>query len=229
MIAQHMGDFMREYTTARTIFGILEFVAWVAVVGGIIVAIMGASAATGFSGRSAGLMGSIPGFIMAFLGIIAVATVQFYRAGVDTAEMTGKMLQISKEQLQLTKEAQKASFAAKGAPATPATAKAPEPATTPADFDPVKLAERKPNGQDAATNVEAATSTVYQYKVEHQGETIGLANGKAIWGGQAFDTVDAAKEYVTSVKGSGRTEPIVASPDDRPQLTANRAVPQGLS
>lgn len=220
---------MREYTTARTIFGILEFVAWVAVVGGIVVAIMGASAATGYSGSSAGLMGAIPGFIMAFLGIIAVATVQFYRAGVDTAEMTGKMLQISKEQLQLTKEAKKASFAAKAAPVKPAAAKPAEPATTPADFDPVKLAERKPSGQDATAKVEAAPNASYRYQVEHMGETIALERGKASWGGQSFDTVDAAKDYVTSVKGSGSPEPIDASPDDRPQLTANRAVPQGLS
>lgn len=224
-----MGDFMREYTTARTIFGILEFVAWVAIVGGIIFAITGASAATGFSGRSAGLLGAVPGLLFAFIGIIAVAIVQSSRANVDTAEMTGKMLQISKEQLQLTKDAQKASFAVKAAPAKPAATKPAEPATNPTDFDPVKLAERKPNGQDAPPKVEAATNTVYQYKVEHQGETIGLANGKAIWGGQSFDTVDAAKEYVTSVKGNGRAEPIVASPDDRPQLTANRAAPQGLS
>lgn len=102
---------MREYSTARTIFGLVEIVAWTAVVAGGIAGFVGATAATGFSGRSAGFMGAIPGFAIAFFGIIAVATVQFYRAGVDTAEMTGRMLQISKEQLQLAKEAQKASFA----------------------------------------------------------------------------------------------------------------------
>ena len=88
-------------------------------------------------------MGSIPGFIMAFLGIIAVATVQFYRAGVDTAEMTGKMLQISKEQLQLTKEAQKASFAAKAAPAKPAVAKTVETASPPGTQATHRLAASK--------------------------------------------------------------------------------------
>lgn len=101
---------MREYTTARTIFGILEFIAWAAVIGGVIFALVGASATTGFSRSSAGLLGALPGMWIAFVGILAVATVQFFRAGVDTAEMTGKMLKIAEQQLKIAKGESVADF-----------------------------------------------------------------------------------------------------------------------
>ena len=50
---------MRSYETARTIFGILEFVAWTAVVAGLIAAFAGANAASYYSGSSAGLLGEL--------------------------------------------------------------------------------------------------------------------------------------------------------------------------
>ena len=94
---------MRNYSTARTIFGILEFVAWTAVVIGIIVAIMVASAGGYYTGSAFSLAGAIPGLILSLLGLIGAAIVQNCRAGVDTAEMTGKMLKISEQQLQLSR------------------------------------------------------------------------------------------------------------------------------
>ena len=104
----------RSYETARTIFGILEFVAWTAVVVGIIAAFAAASATGSSFGRSAGMavfLAAIPGVILSVVGLIAAAMVQNARAGVDSAEMSGHMLKIAEEQLKLSKEAHKASFA----------------------------------------------------------------------------------------------------------------------
>lgn len=129
----------RSYETARTIFGILEFVAWTAVVVGIIAA-FAASSATGSSfGRSAGMavfLAAVPGIALSVVGLIAAALVQNCRAGVDSAEMSGHMLKIAEEQLKISKEAHKASLAQSASfaqvqksPAKPATPVA-EPASS---------------------------------------------------------------------------------------------------
>lgn len=224
-----MEAILREYTTARTIFGIIEFVAWIAVIIGIVMAVSGSGSGSYAFRSGAGLIGALPGLVLSLLGIIAVGAAQFFRAGVDTADMTGHILAISKEQLKIAKDAQKAGFAAEAIPAKPTAVKAPEPATTPSNADPAKLGEQMWKDQGQSEKIEAPPSASYQYQVEHQGETIMLERGKANWGGQSFDSVDAAKEYVTRVKGNGRAQPIVPSPNDRPVLTAKRDVPKGLS
>lgn len=92
------------------LFGFLEFVAWTAVVLGIGVALFGASAGGSIGGRGpaaagtlAAVGGALPGIILSVVGLIGAAMAQFARAGVDTAEMTGKMLEIARKQIDATK------------------------------------------------------------------------------------------------------------------------------
>ena len=223
-----MGEFMREYTTARTIFGILEFIAWVAVAGGLLFALVGASAATGFSGSSAGLIGAVPGLLFAFIGIIAVAIVQSSRANVDTAEMTGKMLQISKEQLQIAKDGQKASFAAKPAPAKAAVPKETAATYNRADFDPVAISQRQAAQRQTAGTTRVAPATANQ-SIEYKGETIVLDGAKASVGGLKFATVDAARNHIDRLERHERREPVLSMPTDRLKMLAADRVPEGLA
>ncbi len=99
---------MHEYRTARTIFGFMEFVSWALVIIGVIVFLAGmsggASMSRGFGGSSLGaLTGALPGIFLTIVGIMCVMLVQVGRATVDTAEMTGKLLKNSNEELKLLK------------------------------------------------------------------------------------------------------------------------------
>lgn len=183
-----MGVYMRDYTAARTVFGILEFVAWVAVIGGLIVAVVGATAATGFSGRAAGLMGAIPGLAMSFLGIIAAATVQFYRAGVDSAENSGQMLEIAKEQLQMARKAH-------GATPLPTAKSSADPVRTDTK-PPVDVAEFDPLTFGGSTRPVAFGTTPGSETVGYNGEEIAVIDGKYHWGEQSFQTIEAAKAAI---------------------------------
>jgi hypothetical protein len=99
----------REYTTARSVLGFLEFVSWTALVVGILGALAGASVAsrTGFGPASTGaaFAAALPGLALALLGLLGAVQCQIGRAGVDTAEMTGKMLDLSEEQMRLLRAA----------------------------------------------------------------------------------------------------------------------------
>lgn len=62
-------------------------------------------------GSAGGVLGAVPGMIGMLVGIFFVIVVQVGRAAVDTAQMTGKLLDISEQQLQLSKAAQNRSLA----------------------------------------------------------------------------------------------------------------------
>ncbi len=97
---------MREYRTTRTVIGFAEFMAWIILIGGVIILLVGGSTSrSAFGGGSSlGTMaGAIPGAFITFLGLLGIILCQLGRAGVDTAEMTGKMLINSNEQLRLMK------------------------------------------------------------------------------------------------------------------------------
>jgi hypothetical protein len=145
----------RSYETARAVFSILEFVAWTAVVVGIIVAFAGASATGSSFGRNPGLgvlfLAALPGIALSVVGLIAAAIVQSSRAGADAAEMTGHMLKIAEEQLKVSKEANKASYS---------------PSTS---FDQSGSSSRKPTplppGSQQTTDRPAATATSFDRAV----------------------------------------------------------------
>ncbi|MFZ7093732.1 hypothetical protein [Primorskyibacter sp. 2E233] len=102
---------MRSYEAARGLFGFLGFVAWCAIVVGVLVAISAASAMgqmRSFGGAPNGMavmMATIPGLAMAISGFLSLALVQTGRAAVDTAEYTQQMLKIARDQLEVSRDA----------------------------------------------------------------------------------------------------------------------------
>ena len=179
---------MRDYSTARTIFSILEFVAWTAVVIGIVVAFMGASAGGYYSRSAAGLAGAIPGLVLSFLGLIGAAFVQNCRAGVDTAEMTGKMLKISEQQLQLarasagyaTSSGATRSVASKDSASASFGTGSGERTALSADFDGPDGVGREPK----------------MPSIEYKGESILTTQLGVFIGDEQFETVEAAKKHI---------------------------------
>lgn len=101
---------MHEYRTARSVFGFTEFLCWSAVVIGVLVFLAGFAAGgrlggSSFGGGAAlgGLAAAVPGMIITVFGLIGVVLTQIGRATVDTAEMTGKLLVNSNEELRISK------------------------------------------------------------------------------------------------------------------------------
>lgn len=96
---------MRSYGAARTLFSIVAFIAWSIIIIGILTALGGGGGAAKFGGASAGLFAMIPGISITIAGIFILVFVQIGRAGVDTAEYTQQMLQISRDQLDVSRQA----------------------------------------------------------------------------------------------------------------------------
>ena len=95
---------MRSYEAARNLFSFLTFCAWSVVALGVIVALMSAENASRY-GDLATFMAMIPGVGVGMAGLIMIAFVQMGRAGVDTAEYTQQMLKISRDQLEVSRQA----------------------------------------------------------------------------------------------------------------------------
>lgn len=98
---------MRSYEAARTLFSFLGFMAWLVIITGVLVALVGAGGGSRYGGAGAGLFAMVPGFSIATAGFIQLAFVQMGRATVDTAEYTQQMLKIARDQLEVSNQALK--------------------------------------------------------------------------------------------------------------------------
>lgn len=100
---------MRSYQAARNYFSILGIISWTVIVVGGLVALVGLAALGDFSrelGGSSlnGLAGVVPGISVSFIGFMGLVLVQIGRAGVDTAEYSQQMLQVARDQLEVSRE-----------------------------------------------------------------------------------------------------------------------------
>lgn len=98
---------MRSYEAARSLFGILAFLAWAVVAIGVVAAFIGAESVPSYAGDEMVLLALAPGIGIGILGLVLVAFVQMGRANVDTAEYTQQMLKISRDQLDVSRQALK--------------------------------------------------------------------------------------------------------------------------
>lgn len=105
---------MRSYAAARMYFSILSFFSWaIIVIGGIVT--IGAVAAVGNVTRGIGVSSGgleyvgamLPGLGMMFVGFLGLVGDQIGRAAVDTAEYTQQGLQITREQLEISRQSLK--------------------------------------------------------------------------------------------------------------------------
>lgn len=97
---------MRDYSTARGLFGFMGFIGWAAIIVGLIVAMIGGAGGSSFGrevGPLAAVLAAMPGLMLALSGFLIVAFVEIGRAGIDTAENTQEALAVGREQLQIMK------------------------------------------------------------------------------------------------------------------------------
>ncbi len=97
---------MRSYETSRTIFAIIEFLAWCSLVlGGLffIIGLNGIFSRSGFGSNLSAIL-IIPGVILVVFALLTIVTIQTARAGVDTAELTGQMLKVARDQLEVSRQ-----------------------------------------------------------------------------------------------------------------------------
>lgn len=95
---------MRSYQTARSLHSFLEFLFWMGVICGLLIALAGAAAgARSFGGG--GLLGAGPGLVMIAFCLLGVSNVQNARAAVDSAEYGQQMLKVARDQLEISKQA----------------------------------------------------------------------------------------------------------------------------
>ncbi|UWR13405.1 hypothetical protein [Sulfitobacter mediterraneus] len=195
---------MRSYETARSLFSFLEVMAWIMVVAGIIIAFGGASAASLFSRSSAGLMGALPGIVIAILGLFMVAQVQGNRATVDSAEFSQQMLKLTREHLEVSKQALKQgnsvaqSFAALPAPGE----SAPHAGfgTLATETKPSKQRETLANrelqnsseGMPPPGSMRPADDTAIKYK----GKEIVFSEGRYSFAKMSFSSLERAESYI---------------------------------
>ncbi|KAA0909537.1 hypothetical protein FLO80_21140 [Aquicoccus porphyridii] len=184
---------MRSYEAARSLYRFLSFCAWCAIVGGGILAIAGlaqVSEMRSFGSRSSDLiiiMSTVPGLGIAFLGFIGLAIVQNGRATVDTAEYTQQMLQIARDQLEVSRQALRGPNAP--AQSFAAAAKSDVPSDPPASRHPSKQ-------QHAARTSEPKLKPSGQKTIHYRTKEIQVENGKYLYNGIAFDTRDKAERYI---------------------------------
>jgi hypothetical protein len=98
---------MRSYETARGLFTVMAFFAWLAIAAGVALSFYGVSLSGSrfFRGGEFMVILIVAGGIFSIaLGILALALSQIGRAGVDSAEYSQQMLQLSREHLEVSRQ-----------------------------------------------------------------------------------------------------------------------------
>lgn len=104
---------MRSYEAARGWFSLLELLSWCIIVGGVLFALaLGNEAQTlarayRQDAGTAAFLAAIPGLIVGFCGFLFLVGVQVGRATVDCAEYAQQTLKVTREQLEISKQALK--------------------------------------------------------------------------------------------------------------------------
>ncbi|MDF2233142.1 hypothetical protein P2H44_11325 [Albimonas sp. CAU 1670] len=187
----------RDYTTARTVLGFLEIISWVALLLGALIALAGGSSASrGFGSMSglAGMYAIMPGIALAFLGLLGAAICQAFRAVVDQAQTTDRLLDVAQEQLRLLKAAP--SFAQAGSiPLEPNAGARHAEATN----------GKTPAKQPTLGGGEA--HPVLQSAIEYRGHTIAPMGNGVLVEKQYFASLPDAKQHVDRLLGTVEHRP----------------------
>jgi hypothetical protein len=187
---------MRSYEAARSLFGFLSLLCWIVIAVGAVVAFSGASAATDmmrFSSSPIGIiMAALPGGLVALMGFFGLAFVQVGRAGVDTAEYSQQALQISRDHLEVSRQALRHGEEVKNGFAS---LKAPAGAPPTASY-----ASLRGQARDVAPPVDAAVGKASDAPtVDYKGHDIkSLALGYRC-AGMGFPTLEAARSYIDGI------------------------------
>lgn len=106
---------MRSYNTSRVFFGLLELIAWPALGIGVLLIIYSIRNLLGLGiygfdvNQSLQLLILGPAMLLILYSLLVILIAQVGRAGVDTAELTGQMLKVARDQLEVSKQSLRAS------------------------------------------------------------------------------------------------------------------------
>ena len=191
---------MRSYGTARSLFSFLESVAWLAVIIGVLIAFVGANARSGgMYGGNIGFIGSIPGIILALLGLFQVGVVQGARANVDTAEYTQQMLKIARDQLNVSKQSLKQGYEA-------------EPTYSTRTEKGVLVQSKGYAEHKAAKNPEPKDNAPKD--IEYNGKLIVSFGSAYHYQGIPFKSLDQAKKHIDQFSNQGPSKLPLPSKDN---------------
>jgi hypothetical protein len=98
---------MRSYEAARGLFTLIAGVAWLMIIGGVILVFVGLEGANDrgrYVSEIALIMAAAPGVAVTLVGALTLAMTQMGRATVDTAEYSQQMLQLSRENLEVSRQ-----------------------------------------------------------------------------------------------------------------------------
>lgn len=100
---------MRSYHAARAVFSLFSTLAWIVILAGGALAVISSGlamerASFGGGNEMVALMAAIPGAILSLLGFVMLVLSQIGRAGVDTAEYSQQMLQVSRDHMEVSRQ-----------------------------------------------------------------------------------------------------------------------------
>lgn len=99
-----MSTQFRSYEVARKLFSVLSSISWAVIALGGYLVLMGIEVLGGSGFGPSPYIFLVGGTIVSFLGLISIGAVQYWRAGVDTAEYTQQMLQVARDQLEVSNQ-----------------------------------------------------------------------------------------------------------------------------
>jgi hypothetical protein len=181
---------MRSYQASRNIFGFIEFLSWASlVIGGVcIVFAMNALGSNSFGRIDPGVFAGIPGVILILYGLLGIMIAQTARASVDTAELTGQMLKVARDQLEVSK----ATLRGGNTPASSFDTLQPAPQPAPS----ASYATR----QNTQTVPEAAGAAPEQ--ISYAGHIIEALPNRYRVAGLMFADLVAAQQHVDALTGT---------------------------
>ena len=186
---------MRSYDAARSLFYLLTVLAWIVIGVGAIAAIgLGAKATemARWNGGSSGvafLMGTLPGLAMSFVGFLGLVFAQIGRAGVDTAECSQQMLQLSRDHLEVSRQSLRQGEAVKQGFEALAVKQATEPSATYANRSAV-------TGSEVLKADVLSTDTGTPKTIEYKGKEIRAIDTGYRFAGMEFKSLDATHRYI---------------------------------
>jgi len=189
---------MRSYETARRLYSILAFFAWVMMIGGVLVAVVAAKSLSAYAPPGTGLLAAAPGFGIGFTGLLLLAIVQNARATVDTAELTQQMLKVARDQLEVSQQSLKQGILIeRGFEALKQTQpSAPMASFADAAQTKFEAAETKNNTPIAPPPEPTATRELAAGETEYAGRIIKEEDGSFIFAKLSFDSLAAAHRYI---------------------------------
>ncbi|WP_104017835.1 hypothetical protein [Roseovarius nitratireducens] len=180
---------MRSYEVARNVFSFIEFCGWALVVIGGVVGIGMAASVSEYGGAGATVSSLLVGGSIAFAGLVSVAFVQAGRATVDTAEYTQQMLQIARDQLEVSRQGLKQDDTSPQSYVTAVETDGGNKTSGKATFT-EELPEPKPASNDHSVTQNSDDS------IEYRGVNIVHVGGNYLVGGTPYRSVDFAKKAI---------------------------------